>query len=121
MFEVKYRNEEFSNYVLALDGRKEPCKFRTSNAGHALFAGIASPERGRRAAQTFMDDGFFTGWGVRTVHASERRYNPMSYHNGSVWPHDNALIAAGMAAYGLKEQAVQLAQAMFEASLFVDH
>jgi glycogen debranching enzyme len=120
-FEKAFWSEELSTYVLALDGMKEPCQVRTSNAGHALFAGIASPERGRRAAKTFMEDGFFTGWGIRTVHASEVRYNPMSYHNGSVWPHDNALIGAGMAAYGLKHQAVELAQAMFEASLFVDH
>jgi glycogen debranching enzyme len=120
-FEETFWSEELSTYVLALDGKKEPCQVRASNAGHALFAGIASPERGRQVAQILMGDGFFTGWGVRTVHASEKRYNPMSYHNGSVWPHDNAIIAAGMAAYGLKEQAVHLTHAMFEASLFVEH
>src|SRR5262249_11798865 len=80
-------SEELAHYALALNGKKEPCQVRTSNAGHALFEGIASPEHGRQVGQILMGEGFFTGWGVRTVHASEKRYNPMSYHNGSVWPH----------------------------------
>jgi glycogen debranching enzyme len=120
-FEEVFWSEQLSTYVLALDGNKNPCQVRTSNAGHCLFTGIASPEHGRRVGQMFMEDGFFTGWGLRTLHAGESRYNPMSYHNGSVWPHDNALIAAGMPAYGLKHQAVRLVCAMFEASLFLEH
>ena len=73
---------------------KRPCRVRASNAGHALFTGIASPERARRVAASLMSPEGFSGWGIRTVAHGEARYNPMSYHNGSVWPHDNALIAA---------------------------
>ena len=76
---------------------------RTSNAGHACYTGIASSERARRTAATLMDERHFSGWGIRTVADSEARYNPMSYHNGSVWPHDNALIAAGFARYDLHD------------------
>jgi glycogen debranching enzyme len=70
---------------------------RSSNAGHCLFAGIADPARS--VARVLLDDASFSGWGIRTLVSSERRYNPMSYHNGSVWPHDNALVAAGLARY----------------------
>jgi glycogen debranching enzyme len=119
-FEEVFWCEDLGTYALALDGDKRPCRVRTSNAGHALFTGIASPARARRVAETLMSDDTFSGWGIRTVAASERRYNPMSYHNGSVWPHDNALIAAGLAQYGFKEQAVQVFTGLFEASLFLD-
>ena len=77
-----------------------PCRVRTSNPGHCLFAGIVTPERAKRVCDTLMADASFNGWGVRTVAAGERRYNPQSYHNGSIWPHDNALIAAGASRYG---------------------
>ena len=80
-------------YALALDGEKQPCRVRTSNAGHCLFTGIAEPERAARVAATLLRRSSFSGWGIRTVADGEARYNPMSYHNGSVWPHDNALIA----------------------------
>jgi glycogen debranching enzyme len=120
-FEHAFWSEELSIYVLALDGNKNPCKVRTSNAGHCLFTGIATLDHGIRVAETLMRDGFFTGWGIRTVHASEIRYNPMSYHNGSVWPHDNALIAAGFASYGLKSESTRLAEGLFGASTYMDH
>jgi glycogen debranching enzyme len=93
---------------------------RASNAGQCLFTGIAAPEHAERIAQALMSEDGFSGWGVRTVAASERRYNPMAYHNGSVWPHDNALIAAGLARYGLKDAAMRILAGMFDASLFVD-
>jgi glycogen debranching enzyme len=90
------------SYALALDGQKRPCAVRTSNAGHVLFTGIARADRAVKIAEELLRLSFFTGWGIRTVGSDEPRYNPMSYHNGSVWPHDNALIALGFARYGQK-------------------
>ena len=97
-FDEAFFDEELGSYVLALDGEKDPCRVLASNAGHALFAGVALPERAASVARVLVKSAFFTGWGVRTLASSEARYNPMCYHNGSVWPHDNALIAAGLAA-----------------------
>jgi glycogen debranching enzyme len=119
-FEQTFWSDELETYMLALDGRKQPCRVRTSNAGHCLFAGIAGRERSRRVARTLLDQASFSGWGVRTVATTESRYNPMSYHNGSIWPHDNALIAAGCARYGLKQPALDILTGLFDASLFVD-
>jgi glycogen debranching enzyme len=119
-FEQAFWCENLSTYALALDGDKQPCRARTSNAGHCLFTGIASPERARRVALTLLGPESFSGWGVRTVAACESRYNPMSYHNGSVWPHDNALIAQGLARYGQAEQALQIWTGLFEAALHFD-
>jgi glycogen debranching enzyme len=113
--------EELATYALALDGEKRQCQVRTSNAGHCLYAGIADVDQARRVAATLMQDDSFSGWGVRTLAASEARFNPMSYHNGSIWPHDNALIAAGFARYGFKEYAMQILSGLFEASLFVEY
>jgi glycogen debranching enzyme len=119
-FEEKFWCEEASTYALALDGEKRPCRVRTSNAGQVLFTGIASAERARRVARTLLDPDSFSGWGVRTVAATEARYNPMSYHNGSVWPHDNALLAWGLSRYALQEDTLGVLTGMFEASQFVD-
>jgi glycogen debranching enzyme len=112
--------EDLGTYALALDGRKQPCKVHTSNAGHCLFSGIATEEHAQILARSLMGDGFFSGWGIRTVASSELRYNPMSYHNGSVWPHDNAILALGMVRFGLKENALKILTALFEASLFFE-
>jgi glycogen debranching enzyme len=119
-FDEAFWCEELDTYAIALDGRKQPCRVRTSNAGHCLFSGIAAPERARRVAATLMADPMFAGWGVRTVAAGEVRYNPMSYHNGSIWPHDNALVAAGFARYGLMDEAARVMSAMLDLSLSVD-
>ncbi len=119
-FEEAFWCEDLATYALALDGLKRPCRVRTSNAGHCLFAGIASEERARRVAATLIDEASFSGWGIRTVATTEARYNPISYHNGSVWPHDNALIAAGFSRYGLKDQTMKLLAGLFDASLFLD-
>ena len=119
-FEAMFWSEELSAYVIALDGQKRPCHVRSSNAGHCLFGGIASPRRAERTAATLMSRDMFSGWGVRTIGAREHRYNPMSYHNGSVWPHDNALIARGFANYGLTESATGIFQGLFDLSQFVD-
>jgi glycogen debranching enzyme len=120
LFEERFWSDELSTYVLALDGRKQPCRVRASNAGHCLFGGIASEERAARTADTLLAADSFSGWGIRTLAASERRYNPMSYHNGSVWPHDTALTALGFARYGLNDRARELLTGLFDASLFVD-
>lgn len=116
-FEEAFWCPELDTYALALDGDKRPCRVRTSNAGHALFSGIVDPLRAQRVAATLMTSESFSGWGVRTVAASESRYNPMSYHNGSVWPHDNALVALGLARYGLKRPALRIFHGLFDVSL----
>ena len=119
-FERAFWCEELGTYALALDGDGQPCRVRSSNAGHCLLAGIAGSERGLRTARTLLADDSFSGWGIRTIATSEARYNPMSYHNGSVWPHDNALIAAGMAHYGYKQGAMKILTGLFDASLFLE-
>ncbi|WP_280154555.1 amylo-alpha-1,6-glucosidase [Piscinibacter sp. XHJ-5] len=112
--------EDLGTYAIALDGDKKPCRIATSNAGHALWTGIATPAHAHRVVQRLMRDDSFCGWGIRTVASGQARYNPMSYHNGSVWPHDNALIAAGMARYGYTEEAMRVFTALFDASLHFD-
>ena len=119
-FQREFWCEDLGVYAIALDGEKRPCRVATSNAGHALWTGIAAPEHAARMAQRFVEPDFFTGWGVRTVASGQARYNPMSYHNGSIWPHDNALIAAGLGRYGHTEAAMTLLTSMFDASLHFD-
>ncbi len=119
-FDRKFWCEEIASYALALDGEKRPCVVRSSNAGHALFGGIAYPERAARVTQTLMSEGSFSGWGIRTLNVGEARYNPMSYHNGSVWPHDNALIALGFGTYGFKLEAARLFEAIFNVATHQD-
>ena len=119
-FDEAFFDEQLGSYILALDGEKNPCRVLASNAGHALFAGVALPERATSLARLFVNSAFFTGWGVRTVASSEARYNPMSYHNGSVWPHDNAMIAAGLAAYGHHHEAAKIFDGLFAASRYID-
>jgi glycogen debranching enzyme len=119
-FESAFWSDELSTYIVALDGKKRPCQVRASNAGHCLFGRIASADRARRVAEALTAEDMFSGWGVRTLSAREVRYNPMSYHNGSVWPHDNALIARGFAKYGFIEAAMTVFRGLFDLSLFVD-
>jgi len=119
-FEESFWCEQISTYALALDGNKKPCRVRASNAGHCLFAAIAGEDRAQRVAVTLMSRESFSGWGVRTVAANEKRYDPGSYHNGSVWPHDNAIIAAGFARYGLMKEAEKIFTALFEATKFFE-
>ncbi len=117
-FEAAFWCEELSTYALALDGEKRPCRVIASNAGHALLTGIAAPDRAERVAATLLGVGCFSGWGIRTVAQTAARYNPISYHNGSVWPHDNALIALGLARYGLKAQAMRVFTGLFDAASY---
>jgi len=119
-FEDAFWANHLSTYSLALDGKKRPCNVRASNAGHCLFSGIASLDRARLVAQTLLGADFFTGWGIRTLGSGEVRYNPISYHNGSVWPHDNALIASGLAQYGFKDMAGKILLGLLDVSSVVD-
>jgi glycogen debranching enzyme len=119
-FEAKFWCERLGTYALALDGDGRPCEVRSSNAGQLLMTAIAAPERARRVAEGLMNSRFFSGWGIRTLAADEARYNPMSYHNGSVWPHDNALIALGMARSGFRAETLRLFEGIFTASSAMD-
>jgi glycogen debranching enzyme len=119
-FDDAFWCDDIGTFALALDGRKRPCRVRTSNPGHCLFSGIAKARRARKLAHVVMDDRMFAGWGIRTVAAGEPRYNPMSYHNGSVWPHDNALVAFGLARYGFTDRASRIMSAMLDLSQSVD-
>ncbi len=120
-FEEAFWCEDIGTYALALDGRKAPCRVRTSNAGHALFTGIMQPERARQVARSMLQPDFFSGWGIRTVASGEARYNPMSYHNGSVWPHDNAMIAQGFARLGMMSDIEPVFRGLMEAASYMDH
>jgi glycogen debranching enzyme len=119
-FHKSFWSEEKQIYVLALDGNKKQCHVRSSNAGHCLFTGIAAPEHAAKIAKTLLTSKMFSGWGVRTIATNEARYNPMSYHNGSVWPHDNSIIATGLARYGHLEECDMLLSAMFDVSEYFD-
>ena len=119
-FEEQFWCEDLSTFALALDRYKRPCRVRTSNAGHCLFTRIARPDKAERVADVLLAHDSFSGWGVRTVSSHERRYNPISYHNGSVWPHDTALFASGLANYGMTHHAATLFDTLFEASSFFE-
>jgi glycogen debranching enzyme len=103
-------------YAVALDGDKRPVDALTSNNGHCLWTGIADPDKAAAVANHLMSADMFSGWGIRTLAASMAAYNPMSYHNGSVWPHDNALCAAGLMRYGFTAHAQRVAGAVFGAA-----
>jgi glycogen debranching enzyme len=120
-FEEAFWCEDLGLYALALDGyKKGVCRVRTSNAGHTLFSGIASPEHARKTAHSLLEPDFFSGWGIRTLASGEPRYNPLSYHNGSVWPHDNALIASGFGRYGFRNLAGRVMLALLDVSSFME-
>jgi glycogen debranching enzyme len=119
-FEDAFWCEELSTYAIALDGNKQPCRVISSNAGQVLLTGLASPERAQRVAQSMLSPFIFSGWGIRTIALSEARYNPMSYHNGSVWPHDNALIAMGMARNSQKYATTAVFGALYDAASYMD-
>jgi glycogen debranching enzyme len=115
-FEDAFWCESLGTYAIALDGDKRRCEVRTSNAGQLLYTGIVGPERAATIAQAMCGNAFSTGWGIRTVAAGEPRFNPASYHNGSIWPHDNALIALGLARYQHGASALAVATAIFDAA-----
>ena len=115
-FEERFWCDDLGVYALALDGAKRPCRVVSSNAAQCLMSGIVSPDRARRVADAVMRNGMFSGWGVRTIREGEARYNPMAYHNGSIWPHDTALVALGLDRYGLKHDVVLIAEGLFAAA-----
>jgi len=119
-FEARFWCERLGTYALALDGEGQQCQVRSSNAGQVLMTGIAAPGRARLVAEGLMQSRLFNGWGIRTLAADEARYNPMSYHNGSVWPHDNAMIALGMDRMGLRAEAARLFEGIYAASGAMD-
>ncbi|MGJ4943724.1 glycogen debranching N-terminal domain-containing protein [Bradyrhizobium sp. HKCCYLS1011] len=119
-FEDAFWCEELNTYALALDGEKKPCRVRSSNAGQLLFSGMVREDRAHKVAADLMRPHFFSGWGIRTIAHGEARYNPMSYHDGSIWPHDNALIALGLARYGLKHAVEQVFKGLFDAAAYMD-
>lgn len=119
-FNAEFWCDSIGTYTIALDGDKKPCCARTSNAGQVLFSGIAEPKYAAAVARSLMEPPFFSGWGIRTVARDEVRYNPMSYHNGSIWPHDNALIAMGFARYGFSDAADRIFSGMLEAAAYME-
>lgn len=119
-FNRMFWSDQLGTYILALDGKKHPCAIRSTNAGHTLFTEIAPKDRAKLIVDGLLQEDFFSGWGIRTIPTNEIRYNPMAYHNGSVWPHDNALIALGMSRYGLSHGVERLLGGLFDMSIHVD-
>lgn len=116
LIEEKFYWEAEGTYYLGLDGHKRPIESVASNPGHLLYYGAIEPERARRVAKRLFADDVWSGWGIRTLSASHPSYNPFSYQLGSVWPHDNVIIAAGLRRYGLDREAQTIARAMFDAA-----
>ncbi|MBA3796240.1 MAG: amylo-alpha-1,6-glucosidase [Chloroflexi bacterium] len=114
--------EEEGTYYLGLDGRKQPIGTVASNAGHLLSSGIVPVERAGRVVERLLREDMWSGWGIRTLSSDHPAYNPFSYHTGSVWPHDNAIIAGGFRRYGYEREAALVASATFDAAAhFVAH
>jgi glycogen debranching enzyme len=120
-FHEAFWNEERGIYVLALDGRKQQVDSATSNMGHLLWSGIAQPECAGAVAERLMSPQMFTGWGIRTMSSEDAGFNPIEYHNGTVWPHDTALVAEGLRRYGMREEAGRLAAGLIEGAAHFDH
>lgn len=119
-FQKEFWCEDLGIFALALDGEKRQCAVRASNAGHCLFSGIASEQQREVLRKTLTSDAFFSGWGIRTLVPDEKRYNPMSYHNGSVWPHDNAMIAWGALRSHRKDLALRVLSGLLDLSTQVN-
>ena len=111
-FEAAFWNEAFGGYAYALDGDKKQVLSQASNIGHCLWTGLIPHARAKQVVDRLMQPDMFSGWGVRTLSSSHVAFNPHSYHNGSVWPHDNGIIAQGMARYGFHTEAARIARAV---------
>ncbi|HEX2707610.1 MAG TPA: glycogen debranching N-terminal domain-containing protein [Solirubrobacterales bacterium] len=116
-FNEAFWDPDEGTFVLALDGRKRQVRSVTSNPGHCLYCGIVGAERAAALAERLMAPDMFSGWGIRTLSSQSSAYNPMSYHNGSVWPHDNAVIAAGLKRYGFHDATERIATALFDVAV----
>jgi glycogen debranching enzyme len=112
--EEKFWVPRLSYYAIALDGEGRPCEVRGSNAGHLLFCGVPSEARAKAVASQLLSPRFASGWGIRTLAEGEPRYNPMSYHNGSIWPHDTSVCAAGISRYGERGEVIRILSEIFE-------
>ncbi len=117
-FEERFWCEDVGFYAYALDGDKQPVKTIASNAGHLLWSGIARPDRAERVVRRLMEPDMWSGWGIRTLSENNPAYNPFSYHNGSVWPHDNGIIAMGFRRYGFAREAAMIARDISEAGSY---
>jgi glycogen debranching enzyme len=118
--EERFWMDEAGFYGIALDGQNELCRVMASNPGHLLLTGLPRADRAQQMAERMFSSDFFSGWGLRTLAVHEPRYNPMSYHNGSVWPHDTAVAALGLSYYGERAGVVKLTAALFEAASQLD-
>jgi glycogen debranching enzyme len=116
-----WTDERGGFYVVGLDGSKQQVNSKTSNMGQLLWSGIVSQDRAETVVRQLFSDSMFTGWGIRTLSDENACYNPIGYHRGTVWPHDNSILSAGLARYGYREEANRLAMAMFEASAFTEY
>jgi glycogen debranching enzyme len=114
--DVFWVEERGGFYVLALDGEKQPVNSRCSNMGHLLWSGIVPPERAHAVADQLLSQGMWSGWGIRTMASDEAAFNPLSYHNGTVWPHDSALAAWGLSRHGHVEASRRISRALIEAA-----
>jgi glycogen debranching enzyme len=119
-FNERFWVESEQYFAMALDGDKRPVAAITSNPAHGLYCGVVDPDKAAPLARRLLAPDMFSGWGVRTLSKSAVAYNPMSYHNGSIWPHDNAIIGAGLKRYGFAKATNRLATAMFEMAVTVD-
>jgi glycogen debranching enzyme len=114
--------DDIGTFAIALDGDKRPLPTATTNAGHLLWSRVPTPEQAARMAEHFLGEDMFCGWGIRTLSAAHRVYNPMSYHNGSVWPHDNAIVAFGLALAGHTRAMLPILSGLFDVSRgFANH
>jgi glycogen debranching enzyme len=120
-FERDFWLEDRDIYALALEAGNTPAAVVSSNPGQMLWSGMAQPVRAAKTARHLMSPDMFTGWGIRTLSNRERRYNPVGYHLGTVWPHDNSIIAAGFRTYGLDEAACRVFAAVLEAAMHFEH
>jgi glycogen debranching enzyme len=119
-FEEAFWMESHACYAVALDGGDRPVDSVTTNPGHAVWTGITDPSHAHRYLDRIVDDGLFNGWGLRTLAPTAERYDPLSYHNGSVWPHDTALVAAGAARLGRRDVVAKLVDAALDVAAFDD-
>ncbi|HEY9507668.1 MAG TPA: glycogen debranching N-terminal domain-containing protein [Gemmatimonadales bacterium] len=117
----RFWREELGTFALALDREKRPVATATTNAGHLLWSRVPAPDEAARMAERFLEPDFFSGWGIRTLSAGHAAFNPLSYHNGSVWPHDNAIVVLGMALYGHARKALPVVRAIYEAGIQTDY
>ncbi|PIG91535.1 glycogen debranching N-terminal domain-containing protein [Gloeocapsopsis sp. IPPAS B-1203] len=117
-FEETFWCEDIGFYALTLDPDKKPVRTVASNPGHCLWSGIVSPERAAKVVQKLLAPDMYSGWGIRTLSANNPAFNPFSYHRGSIWPHDNGIIALGLKRYGFKEETARLARDLFEATSY---